>query len=122
MRLKKTLDSYEAVAYYLVHGNSSTYSDVFDRLERDKVRYVVVSGVAVVLHGYVRPVADLDIVIDRSPDEARHAMMTLMASGFVPTIPLPLNALTVLRMFDGLNREVDRLRPILYPNVAKPNC
>jgi len=31
----------------------------------------------------------------------------LMASGFVPTIPLPLNALTVLRMFDGLNREVD---------------
>lgn len=83
------------------------YSDVFDRLERDKVRYVVVSGVAVVLHGYVRPVADLDIVIDRSPEEARHAMMTLMASGFVPTIPLPLNALTVLRMFDGLNREVD---------------
>jgi len=34
-------------------------------------------------------------------------MMTLMASGFVPTIPLPLNALTVLRMFDRLNREVD---------------
>ena len=32
---------------------------------------------------------------------------TLMASGFVPTIPLPLNALTVLRMFDRLNREVD---------------
>ena len=82
------------------------YSDVFDRLERDKVRYVVVSGVAVVLHGYVRPIADLDIVIDRSPDEARHAMMTLMASGFVPTFPLPLNALTVLRMFDRLNREV----------------
>ena len=83
------------------------YSDVFDRLERDQVRYVVASGIAVVLHGYVRPVADLDIVIDRSPDEARHTMMTLMASGFVPTIPLPLNALTVLRMFDRLNREVD---------------
>ena len=85
----------------------ASYSDVFDRLERDKVRYVVVGGVAVVLHGYVRPVADLDIVIDRSPDEARRAMLTLTASGFVPTIPLPLSALTVLRMFDGLNREVD---------------
>lgn len=83
------------------------YSDVFDRLEQDKVRYVVVSGVAVVLHGYARPIADLDIVIDRSPDEAQRAMLTLTANGFVPSIPLPLNALTVLRMFDGMNREVD---------------
>jgi len=83
------------------------YSDVFDRLERDNVRYVVVSGVAVVLHGYPRPIADLDIVIDRTPDQARHAMRALAARGFVPTIPLPLEAVTVLRMFDPQNREVD---------------
>jgi hypothetical protein len=83
------------------------YSDVLKQLERDKVRYVVVSGVAVVLHGYVRPIADLDIVIDRSVDEAQRAMSTLTASGFVPSIPLTLNLLTVLRMFDRLNREVD---------------
>jgi hypothetical protein len=83
------------------------YSDVFDRLEHDKVRYVVISGVAVVLHGYIRPVADLDIAIDSSPDEAQRAMSTLTACGFVPTIPLPLSALTVLRMFDVLHREVD---------------
>ena len=84
-----------------------TYTDVFARLERDKVRYVVVSGMAVVLHGYVRSVVDLDIVIDRSPDEADRAMMALAASGFVPSIPLPLSTLTVMRMFDGMNREVD---------------
>jgi hypothetical protein len=83
------------------------YSDVFVRLERDKVRYVVISGVAVVLHGYVRPVADLDIAIDSSPAEAHRALSTLTACGFVPTIPLPLSALTVLRMFDASHREVD---------------
>lgn len=83
------------------------YVDVFDRLERDHVRYVVVSGVAVVLHGHVRAVADLDFVIDPAPEEARRAMHALTALGFVPSIPLPLSALTVLRMFDYSQREVD---------------
>ena len=83
------------------------YQDVFDRLERDEVRYVVVSGVAVVLHGHTRPVFDLDLVIDPAPAEASRAMHSLAASGFMPSIPLPLSLLTVLRMFDGRRREVD---------------
>jgi hypothetical protein len=84
-----------------------TYGGVFDRLERDHVRYVVVGGIAVVLHGYIRPVADLDIVVDAAPDEARRAMRALTLAGFVPSIPLPLSAVTVLRMFDPAQREVD---------------
>jgi hypothetical protein len=83
------------------------YRDVFDRLNRAQVRYVVLSGVAVVLHGYVRPIYDLDIVIDRTPAEAQRAMLTLAACGFIQTITLPLSAVTVLRMFDRLNREID---------------
>jgi hypothetical protein len=83
------------------------YGDVFERLERDDVRYVVVSGVAVVLHGHIRPVADLDIVIDPAPEEAHRAMHALTLAGFVPSIPLPLSMLTVLRMFDHSQREVD---------------
>ena len=83
------------------------YGDVFDRLERDEVRYVVIGGVAVCLHGHVRPVADLDIVIDPAPDEADRALRALARSGFVPSIPLPLSMLSVLRMFDRLQREVD---------------
>jgi hypothetical protein len=83
------------------------YNDVFEALNRENVRYIVISGVAVVLHGYVRPIFDLDIVIDRAPEEAHSAMRTLTASGFVPTIPLPLSAVTVLRMFDPVNREID---------------
>jgi hypothetical protein len=85
----------------------ATYSDVFDRLERDCVRYAVISGVAVVLHGHVRPVADLDLVIDPAPDEAERALRALAGRGFVPSIPLPLSMLTVLRMFDHSEREVD---------------
>ena len=84
-----------------------SYCDVFERLERDGVRYVVTSGVAVVLHGHVRPILDLDIVIDPAPDEANLATHALACIGFVPSVPLPLNMLTVLRMFDTAQREVD---------------
>jgi hypothetical protein len=84
-----------------------TYSDVFEQLERDQARYVVVGGVAVVLYGYVRPIADLDLVIDRAPEEMNRAMRALVALGFVPSIPLPLSALTVMRMFDQHEREID---------------
>lgn len=83
------------------------YGDVFDRLERDEVRYVVIGGVAVVLHGHVRPIVDLDIVVDPAPREADRALSTLARCGFVPSIPLPLAMVSVLRMFDRLQREVD---------------
>jgi hypothetical protein len=83
------------------------YCDVFDRLERDRIRYVVTSGIAVVLHGHVRPIADLDVVIDPAPDEANRSLYALACRGFVPSIPLPLNMLSVLRMFDPTQREVD---------------
>jgi hypothetical protein len=83
------------------------YSDVFDALERNRVRYVVVSGVAVVLHGHIRPVFDLDIVIPATADQQNYALQTLMGVGFFPSIPVPLNFLTVLRMFDQSAREID---------------
>jgi hypothetical protein len=83
------------------------FCDVFDRLERDNIRYMIISGVAVVLRGHVRPIGDLDIIIDPAPDEADNALRALSRSGFVPSIPLPLSMLSVLRMFDRLQREVD---------------
>ena len=85
----------------------ATFSDVFDLLERANVRYVVVSGVAVVLHGYDRPLADLDIVISALPGEPERALQAVMLAGFVPSIPVPLAMLRVLRMFDQSQREVD---------------
>ena len=83
------------------------YCDVFDGLERHEVRYVVIGGAAVVMHGYVRPIVDLDIVIDPAPAEANRALRALAQGGFVPSVPLPLSMLSVLRMFDHSQREVD---------------
>ena len=85
----------------------ATYSDVFSLLERYQVRYVVVGGIAVVLHGHLRPIADLDIVVAPTPDEQDRALQVLMLAGFVPSIPVPLSLLRVLRMFDQSEREID---------------
>ena len=83
------------------------FADVFEALNRNSVQYVVVSGVAVVLHGHIRPVFDLDIVTGAVPEEQDRALHTLMHAGFVPSIPVPLHMLTVLRMFDQAQREID---------------
>ena len=85
----------------------AAYGDVFDALARNKVPYVVVSGVAVALHGHDRPIFDLDIVISSTPDEQNRALQTLVQAGFVPSLPVPLNLLTVMRMFDESEREID---------------
>ena len=84
-----------------------TYRDVFERLERDGARYVVISGVAVCLHGHARPIADLDIAISPAPDESARVLHVLAQAGFVPSLPLPLSMVSMLRMFDAAGREVD---------------
>jgi hypothetical protein len=85
----------------------AAFGDVFDALDRGQVPYVTVSGVGVVLHGHVRPVFDLDIVIASTAEEQNRALQVLMQAGFVPIIPVPLSFLTVLRMFDKAAREID---------------
>lgn len=71
------------------------------------MRYVVVGGMAVALHGHARPTHDLDIVVERTPAEAGRATAALLSLGFVPALPLPLELLTVQKFTDAARREVD---------------
>jgi hypothetical protein len=63
---------------------------VFDALAKARVRYLVVGGVAVVLHGHLRVTADLDLVIDLERGNALAAMSALSALGYRPRAPVPL--------------------------------
>jgi predicted nucleotidyltransferase len=56
------------------------------------VRYVVVGGVAVVLHGYLRATADLDLIIGLDPPNIEAALRTLDRLGFHPRAPVSLRA------------------------------
>jgi hypothetical protein len=67
----------------------------------------VTSGTAVVLHGHVRSILDLDIVVEATPVTADRVLRVLAQGGFVPSIPLPPSMVSVLRMFDQAQREID---------------
>ncbi len=49
---------------------------------------MVVGGFATVLHGHARLTADIDLVVDLVPDEARKAVETLTSLGFRPRAPV----------------------------------
>jgi hypothetical protein len=54
------------------------FEPVLDALDRRGVRFVVVGGVAVVLHGHPRLTVDLDLVIDLARDQAEAAVAALV--------------------------------------------
>jgi len=51
--------------------------DVFASFQKHRVRYVVIGGIAAVLHGVPRATFDLDILIEASPDNAQHLLDAL---------------------------------------------
>jgi hypothetical protein len=63
---------------------------IFRALQEADARYLVVGGVAVIAHGYVRFTKDLDLVLDLSTDHLPRALTALQSLGYRPIIPVPL--------------------------------
>ena len=64
------------------------FEPLFRALNDAQARYVVVGGVATVLHGYARFTADVDLVIDLDPTEARKVLDVLTRLGLDPRAPV----------------------------------
>ncbi len=56
--------------------------DVFKSFQQHEVRYIVIGGVASVLHGIPRATFDLDILIDPIEDNALRLLSALVDAGF----------------------------------------
>ncbi|MBI5710941.1 MAG: hypothetical protein HZC42_11665 [Candidatus Eisenbacteria bacterium] len=63
---------------------------IVDALNRAGVRYLVVGGLAVVVHGFVRFTADVDLVLDPERDSMRRAIDALSGLGYRPRAPVAL--------------------------------
>jgi hypothetical protein len=65
---------------------------VLAALEKAGVRYLVVGGVAVVLHGYLRTTLDLDLVLELERGNLERALKALAGLGLCPQAPVPLSS------------------------------
>lgn len=61
---------------------------VFKQLNAADARYVVVGGVATILHGYVRATTVIDLIVDLQVEEAKKVIEALTAMGYKPRIPV----------------------------------
>ncbi len=66
----------------------SIFEPILARLNEEGGRYVVVGGLAVVLHGHARLTVDLDLVVDLAPDAARRTIAALLGLGLRPLAPV----------------------------------
>lgn len=66
----------------------SLYSPLFKALNDEKVQYIIVGGLATVLHGYARFTADIDLVINLNQAEAEKAINVINSLGLKPRAPV----------------------------------
>ena len=64
------------------------YLELFSALNKAQVRYLVVGGVAVNLHGLPRATPDIDLVIDLSEKNSQACWDALTALGYAPIVPV----------------------------------
>ena len=79
--------------------------DVFKSFQRHEVKYVVIGGVAAILHGVPRATFDLDILIEATPDNTRRLLDAMLEAG--------LGSASLTTVEDLLNNEITIFKDIL---------
>lgn len=85
-------------------------------------RFLVVGGLAVVIHGYLRFTADVDLVLEPDPEARRRALRALAGLGYAPRVPVPIESfadaeqirrwtegkgMLVFKLYSEAHRETD---------------
>ena len=67
---------------------TSSFLAITTALRQANVRYIIVGGLAVIAHGYLRATRDADIVLELVPENIHAAFDALDVIGFKPTLPV----------------------------------
>ncbi|MCC7460802.1 MAG: hypothetical protein IT286_05815 [Proteobacteria bacterium] len=65
------------------------YEQIFEELNKENVRFILVGGLAVVLHGHQRLTADVDLVIQLQKTNLENAIRALKKLDYRPRPPVP---------------------------------
>lgn len=69
------------------------YENIFRELDLRKIRYLVIGGIAVNIHGYARATGDLDIMVSFVNDNIKKFIELVKILGFNPKIPVKIEEL-----------------------------
>ena len=69
------------------------YVNLFSALNRHKVDYLLIGGLAVSLHGVERATMDVDITVAMNPVNLEALIETAKELGLAPVLPVPLEVL-----------------------------
>jgi predicted nucleotidyltransferase len=67
------------------------YENLLKALEENHIRYLVVGGVAVILHGFVRATADLDLFVGLEPENVDAFLGLMKTRGYKPKAPVSMD-------------------------------
>ena len=87
------------------------YIELFRALEKEDVRYLVVGGVAVNLHGAERMTSDVDLMLALDSANLKRFFLAVASFGFKPVIPATLEQLCDA---DTLERWITEKRMLAF--------
>ena len=65
-----------------------SYEDVFRSMDREKIKYLLIGGVAAILHGVPRSTADIDIMLLMTRENIKKFIGIMDQYGYKPKVPV----------------------------------
>jgi hypothetical protein len=80
-------------------------AELLQSLSGESVQYVLVGGLAVQLHGFMRSTFDIDLVLAMNDDNLARFIAVAKRYGLVPSMPVPIDSLRNTDQIDQWHRE-----------------
>lgn len=80
-------------------------ADLLQSLSDEQVQYVLVGGMAVQLHGFLRATFDIDLVLAMGDENIVRFIAVAKRYGLVPAIPVPIESLRSADQIGQWHRE-----------------
>ena len=84
-------------------------ADLLQSLSDEQIRYVLVGGLAVQLHGFLRATFDIDLVLAMDDENLIKFIAVAKQYSLVPVIPVPIDSLRNASQIDQWHREKNML-------------
>ncbi len=95
------------------------YIRLFEALERENVRYLVVGGLAIVLYGAPRLTVDVDIIIDFSLENVKNLSKAFSRLKLTPSVPVDLIEIANPERRESLWKEKN-MYALNFRNIDSP--